>query len=122
MDLLNTKIRIAFRASYFNQHDAWYQLKKHDICYRLEGKLGVLFNGIKDGMTISELQTALSTGIITTKLKYGAGYAAVQTLSERYTIIIFDSDGDGKYDSKVHVDITEKTVSTETMAWMVMDL
>lgn len=121
-DIPNTNLSIAFRASYFNMDD-WYQLQEHDICYRLEGTLGALLDGIEGEMTISELENALSQGTVAAKTEYGEGYAGVQTLSEVWAVITFDSNQDGQYDAAVHADITEKnTVNAETLAWVVLDL
>lgn len=121
-DIPNLNISIAFRASYFDW-DNWYQLQDHDLCYRLEGTLGVLLEGIEGEVTIEDLQKALSHGNIVAKTEYGEGYAGVQTLSESWAVITFDSNQDGQYDTELHVDIMEKnTVNSETLAWIVFDL
>lgn len=121
-DIPNLNISIAFRASYFDW-DNWYQLQDHDLCYRLEGTLGILLEGIVGEMTIEELKNALSQETAAAKAEYGEGYAAVQTLSESWAVITFDSNQDGQYDAELHVDIMEKnTVNSETLAWVVFDL
>lgn len=121
-DIPNLNVSVAFRASYFDW-DNWYQLQDHDLCYRLEGTLGVLLEGIEGEMTIEDLQKALSHGNIVAKTEYGEGYAGVQTLSESWAVITFDSNQDGQYDTELHVDIMEKnTVNSETLAWIVFDL
>lgn len=121
-DIPNTNLSIAFRASYFNMDD-WYQLQDYDLCYRLEGTLGTLLDGIVGEMTIEDLQNALSQGTVAAKTEYGQGYAGVQTLSESWAVITFDSNQDGQYDAEVHADISRKnTVDSETLAWAVLDL
>ena len=100
-----------------------YQLQDYDLCYRLEGTLGTLLDGIVGEMTIEDLQNALSQGTVAAKTEYGQGYAGVQTLSESWAVITFDSNQDGQYDAEVHADISRKnTVDSETLAWAVLDL
>lgn len=116
-----TKLDIVFRASYFTMDD-WYQLQEHDICHRLEGELGNLLDGIKNEMTIAELENALSKGTVAAQTEYGEGYAGAQTLSEKWAVIAFDSNQDGELDAEVHVDIMEKnTIGPETLAWLIFD-
>lgn len=115
---------IAFRGSGYEWDDGpVYQLQEHDLCYRLEGTLGDLLENIVGEMTIEDLMDSLSKGTNETKIQYGQGYAGVQTLSESWAVITFDSNQDGQYDAELHIDTTEKnTVNSETLAWVVLDL
>ena len=116
--LPDEELEIVFLASYFDEV-TWYQVQDHDKCYRLQGNLQTLVDGITGEMTIDEIVSGLAQGNQVPMYSIAEGYVGGYSVSERYVVISFDSDGDGQRDAVLHIDIGEDEVlSQESEAWL----
>lgn len=118
--LSNNEIRVIFHAV--------LGLEDSTSCYRLEGKIDSLLNGIGDTMTINELVSALAweNGIEPTyDVEATADYKTMygQYFGVAFAKISFDSDGDGNIDADLHVSLDESgNVNTFSNAWLSLDV
>lgn len=112
-------VEIVFGATMYD--DAIYYLKDSDKCFRLEGQIGALLDGIEGKMTIEEFTNSLSWNGEKVQYTLEEGGGTVYYVSSEYAAVLFDSDGNGETDALLNIDMYgNDTISKDSYAWLFM--
>ena len=118
----DSNMEIVFLASEIDS-EFMYLLQEDDECYRLQGSVGELVDGIEKEMTVDEFVDSLSGKKGNPEYAFGEGFSAGFRISDLYVAIAFDSDADGRNDAILHIDITDgESIKPESPAWLFWDL
>ena len=92
---------------------------------RIQGALGALMDGVEEEMSLAEFAEALSAkGATEAYFELLEGGGTAYYVGDQYAYIEFDSDQNGKYDSRLLISLDEstgETVDPESMAWLEMN-
>lgn len=120
-EISESSLFVIYRGKY-NEDEAMTVLADDDMPIRLQGSLGVLMEGIKKEMTITELVEALSLdGAAKADFELLEGGGTAYYVGNKYVQIQFDSDKDGKYDRLLLISLDEsagENVDPESIAWL----
>lgn len=104
--------------------DEGFVLGENDQCYRLEGTLGALLDGLATEMTSAEFMEKLAVdgSMPDYSIKYG-GETHYYISGTPYLSIAFDSDRNGIKDSVVYISVYKKSeISSDSWAWLFLDV
>ncbi len=97
-------------------------LSDDDMPIRIQGALGALLDGIDEEMSVTELTDALSkNGAAQAVYELSEGAGTAYYVGDRYADIQFDSNLDGKNESRLLISLdnaADEKVNTESIAWL----
>ena len=115
----NTELDLVYRANKYDEELIKNVLQEDDISYRVEGKLGAMFDGFTTEMSLEDFLEALSWNqqIPECEMKEGAGTAYY--VGNLYAEIHIDSDGDAVKDMLLQIcfDYSD-CVGPDSRAWL----